>query len=300
MIIIGGNSGPSRGNNQRPKSRKTAAYLSFLTGWIGGHKLYLGDTGGFIFFLILFMLSINIFGLPLTAILAFFEGMKFLNSSDQEFDRKYNGGYVQRGDPRLERRREEQMRRYENEDRSRPYDRSAPAQEPQRQRANPFKNSGLAKYKEFDLDGAIEDFNKGLDIDPNDVALNFNIACAYSLTEKKDEAYKHLAKAVSLGFNDFDRILTHDDLAFVRIQPEFDTFKQSSYRVYTGAKRAPQSTTSSTTASVSTDTPMEQVQQDTENNETLLAQLSRLAELRDKGILSEQEFLLEKKKLSRN
>lgn len=162
--------------------------------------------------------------MPLSLILAIFEGLRLLNSTDQDFDRKYNKGYVQRGDSRIERRRAEQMRRYETEDNSRPYQQTTPQRQPLRVRANPFKNSGLAKYKDFDLDGAIADFKQGLEIDPNDVALNFNIACAYSLTEK-EEAYKHLSKAVSLGFNDFERILTHDDLAFVRIQPEFDTFK---------------------------------------------------------------------------
>jgi tetratricopeptide (TPR) repeat protein len=297
MIVIGGNpEGYNRRDNRRPKNRMTAAFLAFFTGWIGGHKLYLGDIGGFIFFLMLFIVTVNV-SFPITAIIAFFQGLKMLKSTDQEFDRKYNGGYVQRSDSRLEKRRAEQMRRYESEDLSRPYQKATPAQEPQRQRANPFKSSGLAKYKDFDLDGAIEDFQKGLDIDPNDVALNFNVACAYSLTEKKDEAYKHLAKAVSLGFNDFERILTHDDLAFVRIQPEFDTFKQSGYRVYTGAKKAP-SMTAESTATTSAET--ETIAKSVENDETLLAQLSRLAELRDKGILSEQEFLLEKKKLNRN
>ncbi|MBK7010695.1 MAG: TM2 domain-containing protein [Saprospiraceae bacterium] len=33
----------------RPKNRITAAFLAFFTGIVGGHKLYLGDTGGFIF-----------------------------------------------------------------------------------------------------------------------------------------------------------------------------------------------------------------------------------------------------------
>ncbi|MBK7010696.1 MAG: SHOCT domain-containing protein [Saprospiraceae bacterium] len=143
-----------------------------------------------------------------------------------------------------------------------------------------------AKSKEFDLDGAIADFLKGLEVDPNDVALNFNIACAYSLTEKKDEAYKHLSKAVSLGFNDFERILTHDDLAFVRIQPEFDAFKRSGYKVF----QAPPKATST----------VETVQAEAGENDMLLDQLSRLAELRDRGLLSEEEFLLEKKKLTRN
>ncbi|MBK7010281.1 MAG: hypothetical protein IPH36_17425 [Saprospiraceae bacterium] len=64
------------------------------------------------------------------------------------------------------------MRRYETEDNSRPYQQTTPQRQPLRVRANPFKNSGLAKYKDFDLDGAIADFKQGLEIDANDVALS--------------------------------------------------------------------------------------------------------------------------------
>jgi tetratricopeptide (TPR) repeat protein len=269
------------------KNKYTAAFLSFLTGWIGGHKLYLGDTGGFIFFMIMFFSVMLTTGFPITFLLSLFEGFKILNMSQQEFDRKYNGGYVQRADPRIERRRIEQMRRYEVEDSGRGYNQMPVNRQPHRVRANPFKSSGLAKYKEFDLDGAISDFQKGLEIDPNDVALNFNIACAYSLSEKKDEAYTHLAKAVSLGFNDFERILTHDDLAFVRIQPEFDMFKKSGYIAYNLSKKEGAQQNLDVAVKV-------------ENNDTLLAQLNRLAELKEKGILSEEEFVMEKKKLTRN
>jgi TM2 domain-containing membrane protein YozV len=271
----------------RPKNKFTAAMLSFFTGWIGGHKLYLGDTGGFIFFILLFSLSISFFGLPATAILGFFEGMKFLNMDYNEFDRKYNHGYVQRVDTRIEKRRSEQMNRYETRAQREEY--SAP-QRDHRVRSNPFKSSGLAKYKDFDLDGAIEDFKQGLDIDPNDVAINFNLACAYSLSEKKDEAYKYLARAVSSGFTDFERILSHDDLAFVRIQPEFDAFKQSNYRVYV-PKTAPKSAPA--TASTSSGTI------EIEDNSQLLPQLQKLAELKERGILTEQEYILEKRKLER-
>ena len=105
----------------RPKNRLTAAMLAFVSGVVGGHKLYLNDTGGFIMFMVLFFVGIKIFGMPLSLILAIFEGLRLLNSSDQDFDRKYNKGYVQRGDSRIERRRAEQMRRYETEDNSRPY-----------------------------------------------------------------------------------------------------------------------------------------------------------------------------------
>ena len=70
-------------------------------------------------------------------------------------------------------------------------------------------------------------------VDKRDVALHFNIACAYSLSEQADLAYYHLDKAVELGFKDFDRVQSHDDLAYVRIQPQFDEFKANGFRLQT-------------------------------------------------------------------
>lgn len=275
------------------KNKITAALIAFIGGSLGLHKLYLRDFGGF--FLMTFINIITIAAFPwVTLFWGLADGLKLINMDQQKFDQKYNGGYVQRGDTRIERRRHEQMRRYETEDTQRPYYQSTQNRQPQKVRSNPFKSSGLAKYKEFDLDGAISDFQQGLEIDPNDVTLNYNIACAYSLSEKKDEAFTHLAKAVNLGFNDFERILTHDDLAFVRIQPEFDSFKQSGYRVYSSSKKQNSTNTVTSTSNASSSTSDEIV------DENLLAQLNRLAELKNKGILSEEEFVIEKRKLTRN
>ena len=157
-------------------------------------------------------------------------------------------------------------------------------------KSNPFKKSGIAKYKEFDLDGAIADFEQGLAISEGDVALHWNIAAAYSLTEKKDKAFFHLNRAVELGFNDFEKIQSHDDLAFLRIQPEFDAFKTNGYKL--GTRQAQQSRESKRLdASEQTDNLTDDI---------LLSQLNKLAELRKKGLLSEQEFVTERKKLLRH
>lgn len=156
-------------------------------------------------------------------------------------------------------------------------------------KSNPFKKSGIAKYKEFDLDGAIADFEQGLAISEGDVALHWNIAAAYSLTEKKDKAFFHLNRAVELGFNDFEKIQTHDDLAFLRIQPEFDDFKANGYKL------------SDQQARQSRESKRLDAAEQTENltDDILLSQLNKLAELRKKGLLSEQEFVTERKKLLR-
>lgn len=145
-----------------------------------------------------------------------------------------------------------------------------------RAKDNPYKKSGMEKYKEYDYNGAIEDFEKSLAVDDKDVATHFNIACAFSIMENKDKSFYHLSKAVELGFRDFEKIKTHDALAYLRIQDEFETFVQNNYKLKSGTS----------------------VQQEkiTENGD-LLEQLNKLAELREKGLLTEEEFVLQKKKL---
>ena len=154
---------------------------------------------------------------------------------------------------------------------------------PQRQyrgKSNPFKKTGIQKYKDFDMEGAIVDFEQGLAIDPRDIALHFNIAAAYSLTENKEKAMYHISEAVKNGFKDFERINTHDDLAFLRIQAEFDEFKNNGYRVIPQQRTTP-------------------IKEEEIKDDVLLSQLNKLAEMRKKGLLSNDEFIMEKEKLLR-
>lgn len=283
---------------QPPRSRITAGILSMILGTFGVQKFYLRQNG----IGILMILSIIFSGavaMPFLFVWGIIEGAMLLNMSDQEFDRKYNR-YASRNrrDDYLEQRRERQIQKSRGKVGRRgnmPQRRTITqgrkvATTPGRKvvaKANPFKTSGIKKYKDYDLEGAIEDFSRGLDINQNDVALHFNIACAYSMTEQKDKAYYHLSKAVALGFKDFELINTKDDLAFVRIQPEFDEFKNNGYKL--GAR---------------SDNPSSaRAQQKDEEliitDDVLLSQLNKLAELRKKGLLSEEEFNLEQKKLLR-
>ena len=141
---------------------------------------------------------------------------------------------------------------------------------------NPYKKSGMEKYKEYDYKGAIEDFEKALTIDNQDIATHFNIACAYSIMEEKEKSFFHLSKAVELGYSDTEKIKTHDALAYLRIQDEFESFVQNGYKLKTG-----------------TSSQQEQIS----SNNDLLEQLNKLAELREKGLLTQEEFELQKKKL---
>lgn len=233
-----------------------------------------------IFYIVLAIIALNIFGTGIMPIVFFGGIFALINSSRKKQNTRQNT----RNQQSTRTRRSTVPPRRQN----RP---SAPARRSSNNfsKSNPFKKSGIAKYKEFDLDGAIADFEQGLAISEGDVALHWNIAAAYSLTEKKDKAFFHLNRAVELGFNDFEKILTHDDLAFLRIQPEFEEFKANGYKL--SAKQAQQSRESKRL-----DAP-----EATENltDDILLSQLNKLAELRKKGLLSEQEFVMERKKLLR-
>jgi len=177
--------------------------------------------------------------------------------------------------PRNRRTNTDYERRRENQ---RSVPRPAPKPRPKK-RPNPYKKSGVEKYKEYEYEGAIEDFKKALEINPNDIPTHFNIACAYSLTEDKENAFYHLDKAVENGYKDFDKIQSHDAFAFIRIQEEFEEFVQNNYRL-TEDQRAT-------------------IEGEGESNTDLLEKLKKLADLRENGILTEEEFLTQKEKLLR-
>jgi tetratricopeptide (TPR) repeat protein len=222
----------------------------------------------------------------ISIVLGIIDAIVILAMDQQEFDRRYNDqdrpGQHDRYRRRTTRRDYQRQRGTTPARRTRQASRNVHV--PERTRSNPYAQSGIKKYKDFELEEAIEDFIKGLEINPADVALHFNIACAYSLTEQSEKAIKHLDKAVELGFTDFDRIRTHDDLAYVRIQPEFEEFADANFRL------VPKSAT----------TPDEDIAEESEPpDDKLLTQLKRLAELRDKGLITEHEFVEEKEKLMR-
>jgi len=189
---------------------------------------------------------------------------------------KKNESEKKRGHVRESTRRRRTQQRERRDFERRPNTRRAPVA--RKKQNNPFKKSGVDKFKDFDYEGAIEDFTRALQIDQNDPAVHFNLACAYSLMEKKDQAFESLSNAAQLGFKDVEKIKTHDALAYLRVQDDFDRFMENGLRWPLGRKK------SSTAKSSST-------------NPDLLQQLKQLAELREKGLLTNEEFLIQKKRL---
>ena len=260
------------------KNKNITAILAFFGGFVGLHRFYLGQIGLGVVYALLFFTGISF-------ILGILDGIIFLTMDQQVFDAKYNrrfGFEGRRRDTDFQRpaRRQTSYERYRNQ--QVPDRRQAPPRPVRRPASklknNPFKQAGIKKFKEFDIEAAIEDFHQALKIDPNDLTLHFNLACAYSQIEKAEKAYEHISRAVEMGFNDFGKIDTHDALAYMRIQPQWEEFKANGY------------------------TLRKQLAAPKENlldNDLLLEQLKKLNELKEKGLITEKEFIEQKTKLTR-
>jgi len=256
------------------KSRRTAAFLALFLGMFGVHRYYLGQTGlGIFYFFSNFLL--RVLPLPMGLVLGFIDAMIFFFMSDEEFDRRYNK------EGQVERRERRHTRRDRIRQRRRPEKAKVVRQRTRKKatkKRNPFKLSGQKKLEEYDLKGAISDLNRSIEIDAEDPQVHYMLACAYSLSEHSDEAFAHLSQAVRHGFKDYEKIRQDDALAFVRIHENFEQFERAGYRL-----------------SVATDAS----NKETESNETLLAQLQRLAEMRKKGLITDEDFEIEKRRIMR-
>ncbi len=266
------------------KDKNIAGILALFLGGFGVHRFYLGQTGLGVFYLIFCWF-------PLMWIIGLVDAIVFFAMDKENFDIKYNKHFYQlsrRGDADYQRKEEKpkyyydkNMRRQREERREYRRDRSRSDTKPAPPSNEVEKASGIRKFKDYDYEGAIADFQKALAKNPQDIAVHFNLACTYSLTENTEKALHHLDKAVSHGFNDFQKIKEHDALAYLRVQPEFEDFEKNKYRLLQRLE-APKAETAETLEL---------------DSEDLLEQLQRLGDLREKGLLTEEEFAAQKRKL---
>ncbi len=260
------------------RSRTTAALLALFGGVIGMHYFYLGKTGLGIMSIVFLMMG----WIPVNIAIGVVNFLILIGMSDQEFMKRYN-----RDEWRDQKRRQqsdtmsdadyqraaEERRRQERANRE-ARDRMNPQPASQTERMDigqkeTFKQNGLRKYKEFDYDGAIEEFVKALSVDNRDMAIHWNLACLYSLTEQKELGFYHLQCAVETGFRDYEKVKTHDALAFLRVQPEFDAFAQNGLRLSESMEHS-----------------------------DILQQLRALQNQRERGVLTAKEFAEKTKRLA--
>lgn len=92
-----------------------------------------------------------------------------------------------------------------------------------------FKQKGLVKLQKYDLDDALHEFREAEKINPKDPEIYFNLACVFSLKENAADGFACLQKSVEYNLKNRVDILTHEMLAFLRIQPEFEAFKENGF-----------------------------------------------------------------------
>jgi beta-lactamase regulating signal transducer with metallopeptidase domain/tetratricopeptide (TPR) repeat protein len=89
------------------------------------------------------------------------------------------------------------------------------------QSARGWFNLGYARIEGERPEAAIEAFQRALDLRYRIPTTMYNLACAYSLIDRKDEAFSWLFKALDAGFEGEGMIRSDDDLDNLRGDPRF-------------------------------------------------------------------------------
>lgn len=95
-----------------------------------------------------------------------------------------------------------------------------------------LKSKALAKLIAYEIHEALDLLKQAQQLEPDDYEIYFHMACAYSNLEDVENGYAHLKLAVQHGMNDFEKILNHDMLAYLRLQDRFERFQESGFTEY--------------------------------------------------------------------
>ena len=260
------------------KNKTTTAFLALTFGIFGLHRFYLGQKPIGIAYL-----ALGFFGSIITIdsgdpvillpiILATIDTILFFVMPQEEFDIKYNQAYNNNAYRRQRRPFFERKQRYYNKDYT--------------SKNEAFRHFRRYRVDGYNYEGTIEDLQKDLGKDFDNAMTHFDLACCYSMLRKSHESFFHLEKAIELGFIDFNTIHNHEELAYVRSTPKFDHFVMNGYK---NIAQLP-------TAQVNYLDPLPEPKKE-ESTQSILDQIIQLNELKEKGILTEKEFVLQKKRL---
>lgn len=265
------------------KKKHVAGVLAFFVGMFGVHRFYLGQRFLGAVYLFVFFITMLITieeGVPailVPSVLAFIDAILLWVMPQEDFDDRYNkkrmrkeGGINTRG---ARREKPDFNRKSKN-------------------KLQELKKKGIELFRDYEFENAIDYFEDALELDPKDAALHFNLACCYSMVEDAETSFEHLEAAFDNGFDASKKIQNHSSLAYLRTHPDFDHFVANDYKVMKSLP-TPQENLLHNIPSSTQDEPSSYINKD----DDLLTQISKLGELLDKGILSQEEFAVQKQKL---
>lgn len=221
------------------KKKIIAVILAIFAGAFGVHRFYLRQPELGIAYIALYIWMGRFFGFPFSAILGWYDAYKLLIMDEQEFDRRYNSyffrdRYGRRRDVPKERPFQKRGKYILIDEVSRTTEKQPSGylrNQKDRKEAEMLKKEGIRKFKEYDAKAAIIAFEKALALNPEDLASHFNIACAYSVEENGLKSFEHLERAIKLGYQDKASIMNHEALAFIRVYPAFEMFKNNQFQL---------------------------------------------------------------------
>jgi len=140
-------------------------------------------------------------------------------------------------------------------------------------KADLLVQQAIAMYNQHEYHPAIVLMQQAKALSPGDKTMYYNLACLYSLTHDT-EAFDALSKAIELGYSNFEKINTQRDLEWLRHHPDYPDFVKYGYRI-----KARNHNTAH------------------DHSGDIYEKLERLAQLKQKGVISEEEFAREKRRM---
>ncbi len=269
------------------KSKATATKLAFPFGLFGVHRFYLGQKLLGILYPLFFIMGIaegEALFICAPPIISFLDMLLFKSMSDEEFDAKYNKNV-----PSVASSREMNHDSGEEENEQVQKEQLSSQKSYLKAQFVRHKRAGENYLNEYDYATAIEEFVKANELKYDDAPVHFYLARCYSMAEDTKNALIHLDAAIAFGIPP-RQINATDDLAFIRMQPEFKAFAASNYRIEAeGQSRKIKKP-------IKKEMPPKVVDMDAPPPD-FLEKLQKLSELREKGYLTEEEFVQQKEKL---
>ncbi len=249
------------------------AFALFL-GYVGVHRFTLGQWYYGLIFIFLFVVSSaaglympGFEGLPwatLAAGVGYYEAYRFWRMSDEEFADRYLETDEEDDDEV-----DEVKGRYLTG----------------RVAANPRVISSKARRKiliaasdafaNFDYQGAADLYEEALDMELSDGSSRVYAARCYSLLEDEPNAYRHLRRAVQLKAANLELVQSDPGFAWLRTRPNYAERRGAGFAEREKVAALPPS------------------------GPNLLDQLEQLGRLRERGLLDDEEFSREKRRLLR-